>query len=60
MNYTYLVVTGLCAFLGSFVGAFVGSRLMWRKQFVTREEAFLLARQIDIQHRAIDNLRTRI
>jgi len=39
------------------MGSMLGSRLAWRRDFVTREEAIKLARAIDEQRRSLEALR---
>jgi hypothetical protein len=50
------LVSATSAFLGALLGSYIGSRLAWRKNFVTREEALELGRAIDAQWRQLQSL----
>jgi len=54
---TTIIIAGLSSFIGALIGSMLGSRLAWRRDFVTREEAIKLARAIDEQRRCLEALR---
>lgn len=57
MDWMMLTVTAIGSFGGALTGAIIGCRLAWRKYFVTREEAIVLARAIEAQRVSLEALR---
>lgn len=50
-----LVIIAICTFAGSILGSMIGTRLIIR-DYVTRDEAIEMAREIDHQRREIEGL----
>lgn len=52
-----IIAEAIGSFAGSVIGSFYATRWLWRREFVTREEALEMARAIDSQRRVLESLR---
>jgi hypothetical protein len=53
---TELMTIAIGSFCGAMGGAMIGTILTWHWQFVTRDEAIVMARQIDAQRKMLNDL----
>lgn len=60
LDWVMVLAAALGSLGGGMLGAMIGTRLAWRRQFVTRDEAMVMARQIDDLARSVLKLQLSI
>jgi hypothetical protein len=55
LNVSMLIISA-GSFCGGMGGAIIGTVLVWRRHFVTRDEAVVMGRAIDAQRRMLDDM----